>query len=89
MLKIRGKMGRDYGRVFIFNGKKMGIDDTIQILTDWKTSGTYVTAGDQSYMSQDNERFVEEVNGTLENIQPYIQIVAGVKNRNAANGKYK
>lgn len=75
MLKIREKMGRDYGRVFIFNGKKMGIDDTIQILTDWKTSGTYVTAGDQSYMSQDNERFVEEVNGTLENIQPYIQML--------------
>ena len=75
MMKIREKMGRDYGRVFIFNGKKMGIDDAIQILTDWKTSGTYVSAGEQNYMSQDGEKLVEMVDGTLENINPYLQML--------------
>lgn len=75
MMKIREKMGRDYGRVFIFNGKKMGIDDTIQILTDWKTSGTYVSAGEQNYLSNDGERLVEMIDGTLENINPYLQML--------------
>lgn len=75
MLKIREKMGRDYGRVFVLNGKKMGISDAIEILRDWKTSGVSVTAGDQTYMSQDNEKLIETVDGTLENIQPYIQML--------------
>jgi len=75
MLKIREKMGRDYGRVFILNGKKMGISDTIEILRDWKTSGVSVTAGDQTYVNPDNEKLVETIDGTLENIQPYIQML--------------
>ncbi len=75
MLKIREKMGRDYGRIFILNGKKMGISDAIEILRDWKVSGVTVSAGDQNYMSSDNEKLVETVDGTLENIQPYIQML--------------
>jgi len=75
MLKIREKMGRDYGRIFILNGKKMGISDAIEILRDWKTSGVSVTAGDQNYLSPDGEKLVEMVDGTLENIQPYIQML--------------
>lgn len=72
MLKIREKMGRDYGKVFILNGQKMGITDAIDLLTDWKTSGVTVTAGDQNMIMKDGERLVEVVDGRLEDLNPYI-----------------
>jgi hypothetical protein len=76
MLKIREKMGRDFGKFFMINGKKAGIDDTIEILNSIKTQGGYVTAGDQNYMSQDGEKLFEVFSMELDNIEPYIQMLS-------------
>ena len=80
MLKIREKMGRDFGKIFILNGQRLGITDAIEVLTDWKTSGVHVSAGDQSLMGQrESDDIAKELNGGLEDISQYINMLEVIR----------
>lgn len=80
MLKIREKMGRDFGKIFILNGQRLGITDAIEVLTDWKTSGVHVSAGDQSLMgARESDDIAKELNGGLEDISQYINMLEVIR----------
>jgi len=80
MLKIREKMGRDFGKIFILNGQRMGITDAIEVLTDWKTSGVHVSAGDQSIIQRgENDAMAEKLDGGLEDISQYINMLEVIR----------
>ena len=75
-LKIRELMGRDLGKVYLFNGAKIGIAGTKVILEDIKSTGFHVTKPSGEHDNPtDRERMVEQVDMTLDpNVMRYFEM---------------
>lgn len=75
--KIREKVAKDVGKVYVFNGNKFDGTPSTEIINDLKSIGIFVSSGSSGEVDdpQNGQRMVEPVDMTLDaNIIRYVEL---------------
>lgn len=75
--KIKEKVAKDVGKVYVFNGNKFSGVTSTEIINDLKSIGIYVSDGSSGEVDdpQNNQRMLEPVDMTLDaNIIRYVEL---------------